>query len=163
MRALLVALLCSASWAVARDRPLVLIFTRTDCPIANRYAPELRRLFDAYSSKIDFQMVYVEPGVTDTEVERHRAEYGLPIPATRDADRKYVRMASATVTPEAAVFMRGRMVYRGRIDDQFAGFGVARREPFRHDLEEALAAIAKGEIPPLRVTKAIGCAIEDQR
>jgi hypothetical protein len=162
MRAWLVALSFAASWAGAADRPLVLIFTRTDCPIANRYAPELRRLFNAYAGKADFQLVYVEPGVSEQQIERHRTEYALPIPAIRDKDRKYVRMAAATVTPEAAVFLHGRLVYRGRINNQFVGFGVARNEPFRHDLDEVLASIVAGVNPPLRVTKAIGCAIEDQ-
>lgn len=162
MRAKLAALLFAVSCASAAERPLVLIFTRTDCPIANRYVPELKRLFSAYSGKSDFQLVYVEPGITDEQIARHRGEYALPIPAARDKDGRYVRMASATVTPEAAVFVRGKLVYRGRIDDQFAGFGVARREPFRHDLEEVLASIAAGKVPAPRVTKAIGCAIEEQ-
>ena len=162
MQGWLVAVLFAASWVGAAERPLVLIFTRTDCPIANRYAPELRRLFNAYSGKVDFQLVYVEPGVTGQKIEAHRGEYALPIPAVRDKDRKYVRMAAPTVTPEVAVFLRGRLVYRGRIDDRFVGFGVLRREPFHHDLEDTLASIAAGKNPPLRVTKAIGCAIEDR-
>lgn len=171
MRGWLVALVFAASfiasWAgaaepPAAERPLVLIFTRTDCPVANRYAPELRRLFSVYSGQADFQLVYVEPGLTEQQIERHRTEYELPIPATRDEDRKYVRRAAATVTPEAAVFLHGRLVYRGRIDDQFVGFGVTRRAPFRHDLEEVVSSIAAGKNPPFRVTKAIGCAIEDQ-
>ena len=161
MRGWLVALSFAAFGAGAAERPLVLIFTRTDCPIANRYAPELRRLFSVYSAKADFRLIYVEPEITDQQMERHRSEYSLTIPAINDRDRKYVHVAAATVTPEAAVFVGGRLVYRGRIDDQFAGFGVARREPYRHDLDEVLAAIAAGKTPPLRETKAVGCAIEE--
>ena len=160
MRGWLVPLLLVASPAGAAERPLVLIFTRTDCPIANRYVPELRRLFSAYSSKFEFQLVYVEPGITDQQIERHRIEYSLPIPGIRDKVRKYVRMAAATITPEAAVFLHGRLVYRGRIDDQFVGFGVARQEPFRHELADVLAALAAGKTPPFSATKAVGCAIE---
>ena len=42
---------------------LVLIFIRTDCPIANRYAPELQNLFERYGSRgFDFKLIYAEPG-----------------------------------------------------------------------------------------------------
>ncbi|MFL6414123.1 MAG: hypothetical protein ACJ74Y_00415, partial [Bryobacteraceae bacterium] len=37
----------------------VLLFVRTDCPITNRYAPELRRIADRFRrSEIDFSLVY---------------------------------------------------------------------------------------------------------
>ena len=147
----------AAAWT---GRPQVLIFTRTDCPISNRYAPELQRLFTAYSARVDFRLVYVEPGLTVEKMERHRNEYGLGMPASADTDRKYVRMASATVTPEAAVFVDGKLVYRGRIDDRYVTFGVARRAAEHHDLADVLSLIATGRVPGVRFTKAIGCAIE---
>lgn len=148
---------------VGSSRPLVLIFTRTDCPTSNRYAPELQKLFNSYSNIADFQLVYVETGLTSQSMQRHRAEYGLSIPAVIDEDRKYVQMAGTTVTPEAAVFINGTLVYRGRIDDRNVGSGIARKNPERRDLSEVLALIAAGKHPPLRLTPAIGCAIETPR
>jgi len=39
--------------------PAVLVFVRTDCPIANRYAPELRRLQDRFvRGGVAFWLVY---------------------------------------------------------------------------------------------------------
>jgi hypothetical protein len=160
MRAALLALLIAASLRAAERKPLVLIFTRTDCPIANRYAPELQRLFNSYSSRVDFRLIYIEPGITAENMQKHRSEFGLGMPASIDADRKYVRLGRATVTPEAAVFVEDKLVYRGRIDDRYVSFGVVRREPQHHDLADVLAEVAAGKVPQFRATKAIGCAIE---
>ncbi len=38
----------------------VVIFTRTDCPVSNRYAPEVRHLYETYHPRgVDFFLVYV--------------------------------------------------------------------------------------------------------
>src|SRR5437879_13737162 len=49
----------------ARDsKPTVLLFVRTDCPISNRYAPELIRLNKEFSSSAVFYLVYADPANT---------------------------------------------------------------------------------------------------
>jgi hypothetical protein len=72
-----------------------------------------------------------------------------------------VKRAGVRTTPEAAVFVGGQLVYRGRIDDRFVDFGKMRAEAAQHDLEEVLAGIVAGKIPRYRETRAIGCAIEN--
>jgi len=144
------------------EKAVVLLFVRSDCPISNRYAPELQRLYQRYSLLgLDFRLLYPEPGLTPSAMERHRKEYGLTIPALLDAGHKYVDRAQVRVTPEAAVFVNGRLVYQGRIDDRFVDIGKSRSEATRHDLDEVLAAVATGKSVQRRQTKAVGCAIED--
>jgi hypothetical protein len=157
MKACLAALLFAVPLLCAAPRPLVLIFTRTDCPISNRYAPEVKKLYATYSDRADFRLVYVE---TAGRMERHLAEYELAIPAVLDRDHTYTRMAGATITPEAAVFVDGKLIYRGRIDDRNSSYGITRAEPLHRDLAEALADVLAGKLPSPRFTKAIGCAIE---
>ena len=149
-------------WLADRgQKATVLLFTRTDCPISNRYAPEVRALTERYHTRgIEFVLVYPEAGVSDADIERHRREYGYPAPAIRDADQRYVRAARAKVTPEAAVFHRGKLVYRGRIDDRYVSWGTSRAEPQRRDLAEVLDDLLAGKRLTVRETKAIGCAIE---
>jgi len=143
----------------------VLIFVSTDCPISNRYAPEIIRLHDEFTSRgVRFRLVYPNPLDTDAAIDRHRAEYGYPDIAVPDRDHALVKKAGATITPEAAVFdSNERLVYRGRIDDRFVELGRERPAATRRDLREALAALLAGRpITPAR-TQAVGCFIADMR
>jgi hypothetical protein len=72
-----------------------------------------------------------------------------------------VKFTGATVTPEAAVYAGGRIVYRGRIDDRYVDLGRERLEPTVHDLADALAAVVSGKPVPNPVTQPVGCFIAD--
>jgi len=144
--------------------PAVLVFVRTDCPIANRYAPELRRLQDRFAGKgVAFWLVYPDPAETPEAIRRHQRDFGLRFRALRDPQHELVKATRATVTPEAAVFMAGpggpRMVYRGRIDDRYVDFGRSRPAPTTRDLREVLQALAAGSTLTPRTTPAVGCFI----
>lgn len=138
----------------------VLLFVMTDCPISNRYAPEIRRLHEQFAGAVRFWLVYVDAQRPVEELREHRASFGYPFGALRDVDGSLVALAGATVTPEAAVFdAEQRMVYRGRIDDRFVSFGVARRAPRTRDLHDRLSRIAGGETLAFSETRAVGCYI----
>lgn len=138
----------------------VLLFVMTDCPISNRYAPEIRRLHEEFAGRVRFWLVYVDAQRPLEELREHRSSFGYPFPALRDVDGALVAHAGATVTPEAAVFdARQRMIYRGRIDDRFVSFGVARRAPRTRDLHDRLSRITAGEILAFSETRAVGCYI----
>jgi hypothetical protein len=140
----------------------VLIFVQTDCPISNRYAPEVQRLHDRFSShNIVFYLVYPDPTQTADTILAHQHQYHLPSGAIRDPHHVLVARAGVTVTPEAAVFVEQELVYRGRIDDRFVEFGTARIEPQHRDLEEALTWLVEGKAVRFHATKALGCFIPD--
>ena len=145
-----------------RAKAIVFFFLRTDCPISNRYAPEIERLAEKYSSNgIHFWLVYPEPESSFEEIERHRKEYRLSLEPLRDPRHVLVKMASVTVTPEAAVFLPdGRELYHGRIDDRYVDLGKERPEAITHDLDEALKSVASGKPIVSSVTRAVGCYIE---
>lgn len=140
----------------------VFVLTRTDCPISNRYAPELRRLHARFAaSGLVFRFVYPEAAERVEDIHRHLREFAYPSGALRDPRHDLVRLVGATVTPEAAVFVPGpsgpRLVYRGRIDDRYVDLGRARAAPATRDLERTLEAIVAGESLSLRTTPAVGC------
>jgi hypothetical protein len=144
--------------------PAVLVFVRTDCPIANRYAPELRRLQDRFARQgVAFWLVYADPSETPEAIRRHQRDFGLAFHALRDPQHELVKATQATVTPETAVFVPGaagaRMVYRGRIDDRYVDFGRSRPAPTSRDLREVLQALAAGSTLTPRTTPAVGCFI----
>lgn len=139
----------------------VLLFVRSDCPVSNRYAPDLQRLDQEFSPKgVQFRLVYVEPGLTSAAMEKHRREYGYSMPGVLDADHQFVRRAGVGITPEAAVFVQDDLVYRGRIDDRYMSVGKERPRALHHDLEEVLSGILAGKRLSFRETQAVGCVIE---
>jgi len=171
MRLALAALgILLASGASAADDPFassararVLIFVRTDCPITNRYAPELQRLSQEFSSRgAGFWLVYPDPATTPQAIEQHRAQYNFPGTVLRDPRHSLVKLAHATTAPEAAVFdSAGRLQYHGRIDDRWVNPGTARPAARTHDLEDVIAAVLAGRRPAQPATHAVGCSLTD--
>lgn len=146
-------------------RAVVLLFIARDCPISNAYAPEINRLCAQYApQKIAFYMVYPDPDTTLADAQKHAREYGYASPVLLDPGHRLTRRAGATVTPEAVVFAPdGKLLYRGRIDDLYIGFGKQRFAATRHDLRLALDAAAQGKTTPRPFTRSIGCFIPDAK
>jgi hypothetical protein len=140
----------------------VLVFTATDCPIANGYAPEIQRVCAAYAPRgVQCQLIYEDVGVTPDAVRAHLTEYRYAgLPAAIDADGAVAARAGATVTPEVAVVDRaGAVRYHGRIDNQYAALGRPRRTVTVHDLAAALDALLSGRPVVQPATQPIGCFI----
>lgn len=136
------------------------IFVSTECPISNRYAPEVQRLQKKFD-RIVFWLVYPNASDSDEEIRKHVKEFRHTAPALRDPRRKLVRLAQARVTPEAAVFSpRGELLYHGRIDDRHVAFGKERPEPTTRDLEDALTAALNGKRAPRGAGPTVGCPIQ---
>lgn len=144
-------------------RAVVLTFVSVDCPISNRYAPELRRLSDRFASQgVLFRLIYPNPAESTDTIRRHLKEYGYRGQALRDPRHELVKIVNATVTPEVAVYATsGQLVYRGRIDDRYVNPGLERAQPTRRDLEDALSALLAGKPVPQASVPAVGCFISD--
>lgn len=147
----------------APARARVFVFVRTDCPISNRYAPELRRIFNQFKNQsVEFWIVYPDPSETSAGIERHMADFAFPGNPLRDPGHELVKRAHAATAPEAAVFdSDGKLAYHGRIDDLWVDAGVARPMARTHDLEDAIAAVLDGQPVKAPVTRAVGCALAD--
>lgn len=139
----------------------VVLFLTIDCPIANRYAPEIERIRLDYAGQgVGLTLVHVDPDLSDEAALVHAREFGLGAPVAVDRAHAVVGAAGARITPEAVVVdPGGRIRYRGRIDDQFADFGARRVEPSTHDLREALDALIAGKPVAVPETEALGCHI----
>ena len=143
------------------SKATVVYFVTHDCPISNKYAPEIRRICDEYEpGGLRCLMAYVDPTINLDEIREHRREYGSQQPAIHDKDHELVGLAGATVTPESAVFDEsGRLVYIGRIDNFYAALGTARRKATEHDLRSALNEVLSGKPVSRPRTEAVGCYI----
>src|SRR3954463_4975489 len=60
----------------SEGRVHVAVFTRSDCPISNRFAPEVRSLCDNFRSKgVAFYLIYVDPNEKPDAIRDHLRQY----------------------------------------------------------------------------------------
>ncbi len=141
----------------------VFLFVRTDCPITNRYAPELRRIATEFQGRhVAFYLVYPDPNENKRAIENHIAEFHFPGAPLRDPGHELEKRAHATTAPEAAVFdAAGNLKYHGRIDDLWLAPGKSQPAARIHDLEDAISAVVAGKPVARPETRAIGCSLKD--
>jgi hypothetical protein len=152
--------------APSGTKAIVFLFTSTDCPISNRYAPEVRRLAEKFARQgVVFRLVYPNPDDKRHEILEHMSAFGYTgvAEALRDPRHALVKFTGVAVTPEAAVYVGGRVVYHGRIDNRFVDLGLERPAATVHDLDETLTAALAGRPIEHSVTQAVGCYIADFR
>ena len=144
------------------DHPAtVFFFIGVDCPISNSYAPEMNRIVADYRARgVRAYMVYADEELSASSAESHSTAFKFACPSLMDSHGLLVERFGPRVTPEAVVVDRaGRMVYRGRIDDWYAGFGRQRQTPTTHELRDALDAVLAGKVPRPATTRPVGCPI----
>jgi hypothetical protein len=137
------------------------LFLATECPISNRYVPELNRIANLYQPRgVQITAHFPEAGLTQQALDRWTKEFKAAFPAALDANARQARKLGAKITPEAVIQLGDRLLYRGRIDDRYVSWGKSRPEPQQYDVVETLDQLLEGKIPPPRLTKAWGCVIE---
>lgn len=139
----------------------VLLFLGTDCPISNRYSPDINRISKEYALKgIKFVGVYCDPELADKDISAHGAKFGYNFNLVHDKSRKLKDRCGIKRTPEVAVLdSKGKLVYRGRIDDRYVTFGTMRPSANAHDLTDVLDALAEHKPVKPRFTDAVGCSM----
>jgi hypothetical protein len=133
----------------------------TDCPLSNRYVPEMNRMASAYASRgVAFYAIQGDATVALNEVQAHVKQFGYTFPYLLDPEESLAALTGAKVTPEAAVLTPdGGLRYLGRLDNRLEDFGKERVQVTEFDLRDALDAVLAGKPVPHPRTKALGCAI----
>jgi hypothetical protein len=141
----------------------VLVFILSDCPIGNSYLPQLQRLDELFKGRgVNFVLVHADSQTTPQQAQEHAREFKIVIPVLLDPRHEWVQRAGATIAPEAAVFSpQGVLLYRGRIDNRYAGLGKRRMVVTEHDLRDALDAILEERPVKKPRTEAVGCLIPE--
>jgi len=142
-------------------RAVVLLFVSTDCPLSNRYVPEMNRIASAYASRdVAFFAVQGDATTPLDQVRAHVKEFGYTFPYLIDPEEALAAYTGAASTPEAAVLSpKGDLLYLGRLDNRLEDFGKERIRVTEFDLRDALDAVLAGKPVPRPRTKALGCAI----
>ena len=142
-------------------RAIVFIFLGIDCPISNRYSPELNQIFSHYSKQgVVLYGVHSDTTVTKQQARAHDAEYSLQFPVLLDSSLDLAKTLGATVTPEAVVLSgTGIPLYRGRIDNLYITFGLMRPRATVNDLRTVLDNAVSGKASPYTSSTPVGCFI----
>lgn len=141
-------------------KPVCFIFVLAECPVANKFAPEIKRIHAKYRAKgVPFYLVHVDPDTTPTQARRHAKAFGYRFPVFLDPRHTLAGTLGATHSPEAVVWAGGRVAYQGRINDLYARLGVRRKAPTTHDLRAALDAVLVGRPVKVPRTPVVGCVL----
>jgi hypothetical protein len=143
---------------------VVLLFLATDCPISNRYVPEIQRMEKEFTGKpVAFWLVYPNATETTEGVIRYEAAFNLRGATLIRPGQWFMADTKATITPEAAVMVPvGRSMqtlYAGRIDDRYVDIGRERPKATHHDLEDAVKAILDHQPVAPPGGQPVGCGI----
>ena len=152
-------ILATLSLTALTPKVKTIFFVTSDCPIAQRYVPEIKRIIKDYKSVSTFRLVYEDSGVSQQKVSAHHSEYNMKCPFSLDKGHSIAKRYKITVVPTALVLNdRGETLYRGRIDDSY-GENFKWRPAKQLDLRNALSALRDGKSVPVKVTSVIGCTL----
>lgn len=141
--------------------PVALVFVDSECPVSSRYLGELNAFAEtARQYGIDFYAVVSSPYRNWADAKALRDQYGLNFPVLFDPSGDLAGRLNPVTLGEAFVINeQDRMIYRGRIDDRFAGIGELRRVIRHHDLLQAFE-VAHDPNAQGWATAPIGCYFE---
>ena len=147
----------------------VIVFSSTDCPIANAMAPEIERIHQNLQKRGgELILVHVWERRTYTDANEHAKDYGLTMEILVDSEHQLVKQFDAKITPEAVVIRYDKnnnpeVVYQGLINNLFDSPGNRRDEATEHYVREAIdAAFSGGNVSPSYRTPT-GCVIEQMQ
>lgn len=149
--------------SIIRDPVLVVVFTCNHCPYAKAVEQRLIDLakdFDQEGAQfvlINSNDVSKYPDDSFEAMKDRHDEREYPFPYCFDESQDVAKAFGALCTPHCFVFDSGRKLkYMGRVDDNW-------KEPEKvteHNLRDAIAAVLKGQEPPVHQMNAIGCSIK---
>lgn len=141
----------------------IVVFTCNHCPFAVKYEDRVIELAKKYKSK-GYVLLAINPNdpsvVPEDSFEKMKErakEKGFTFPYLFDEGQKIFPQYGATKTPHVFLLDKNLIVkYIGAIDDNVDDASAVKV----HYLENAIAALEKGQEPEVATTKAIGCSIK---
>lgn len=140
-----------------REKPVVIAFVSTKCPVSNDYNERLRVLAEDYAAKgVAVLGINASSDEPVEMIRAHAEKHGFKFPILKDEGNAVADAYGAVRTPEIFVVdRRGVLRYHGRVDNS--------RDPARirrHDLREALDELLAGKEVTTPAPKAFGCLIK---
>jgi thiol-disulfide isomerase/thioredoxin len=101
------------------QRPVLLEFWATWCPVCAKLAPELDRAYARYGDRVEFVIVAVGINQSPRSIRRHLEDHPMPYPVLWDGRGRAVRAYKAPTTSYVAIVdASGSIAYTGVGEDQ---------------------------------------------
>ncbi len=131
-----------ASFGGDTEKPLVVLFWSSRCPVCRRYGPVLKSLAKDYEGRARVAVVFPNATETAADIATWLDATGATGALALDPKREAASALGATVTPTVLVFdAAGTLKYRGPIDDDRR----ARRRDTTDLLRVALESVLAGK------------------
>lgn len=155
-------LLAICSLSAMADNIKLYFFVATSCPISQKYANEINRLYEVYASRnIDMILVFPTKQKNKKAVELFCNTYQLKMPYLIDHKLILTNQLNATITPEVFLVAENKkIIYYGAIDNWFYALGKNRIHITAHYLEDAIKATLNKEKIENPYVAAVGCFIQ---
>lgn len=151
------------SFELKGEKGLLVVFMCNHCPYAQAVWPRIIRLAQ-WAKPLGVNTVAINPNIhpdypedSPEEMKKRIREWGIPFPYLIDETQDVARTFEAKCTPDPYLFeASGKLVYHGRVDDNWKDETKVTRE----ELREAIERMLKGEPPLSPQCPAMGCSIK---
>jgi hypothetical protein len=140
----------------AADRLTVAVYLTSECPMVQKYRPELRRLATELGNSVAWRFVY--PAADAKRALAHFKSSKLSGEAVFEPDYMIAKQCGVKVTTGVLLFdAKGLLRYRGRIDDRGSVMGEWKDRATRRDLLQAVRDLQAKRAVAITQTDAVGC------
>jgi hypothetical protein len=145
---------------LGESKGYALVFLNSSCPIAQRYLPRVEEMHKKYAPQgIQFVAVYNSQDETPKDIAAHGLALGVTMPLVWDEGQVCTKALGVDRVPQVVLLDASkRIVYSGRIDDQYRTGGVQPKVT-RHDLAEAVDELLAGKPITVAETTVDGCKV----
>ncbi len=145
------------------ERGLLIVFTCNHCPYAQAVWPRVIR-YGEYARGMKIGVVAINPNInpeypddSPLKMKEEIVTRKITFPYLIDAEQSVAKAFQAQCTPDIYLFNRDhRLVYHGRIDDNWKNEGAVTRE----ELKEAMNNMAAGLSVDKMQYPSMGCSIK---
>jgi thiol-disulfide isomerase/thioredoxin len=151
---------------LAKDifKPLNLfVFLSPECPLCKNYTTVLNKVTKDFPAD-SLAVIGIVSGkaYSSEEVNSFRKEFSVNFQLYIDPGKKLTNYLEATITPEVVLINeKGKLIYRGAIDDWVTELGKNKIIPQKEYLKQALTQYINHETVAIKKTKPKGCYINE--
>lgn len=148
-----------------KAKGFIIVFTCNHCPYAKAYEERIIQLNEKYAASYPVIAINSNDGVAYPEdnfeaMKKRSSQKKYHFVYLHDESQAVARIFGATKTPHVYLVHKEQdknvIKYVGAIDDNYSDESAVKK----HYVEDAIAALEKGQEVTVKETKAIGCSIK---